>query len=96
MRDIQTVKYCNVMFSELLTATTDTETKAELTKKMEATNLSLDRRGFSWFRFIMLFMVSSCWHSLFTEHHASLRSLNHHKISRKFSIFTSIFDYSLT
>ena len=43
---------------------------------MKATNiykltstLSLDRRGFDQSGFIMLFMVFSGWHSLFTEHH---------------------------
>ena len=59
------------------------ETKAELTKKMETTKskqqnkinkltftLSLDRRGCVWSRFIVLFMVSSGWRSLFIEHHA--------------------------
>ena len=44
--------------------------KAELTKKRLTTlNLSLDRRGFDWCRFVTLFMVSSGWHSLFVEHH---------------------------
>ena len=48
----------------------------KLTKKMKATKiykltstLSLDRRGFDQSSFIMLFMVSSGWLSLFTEHH---------------------------
>ena len=44
----------------------------------------------AWFRFIMLFMVSSGWHSLFTEHHAGPVDNKLTHIQSSYKIFQNI------
>ena len=59
-----------------------------LTNKQNGRNkltfiLTLDRRGFDWSSFMMLFMVWSGWHSLLIEQLVGPVSNNHKKITRK-------------
>ena len=47
------------------------------TKLKQQTILTLDRRGFNWSSFIVLFMVSSGRHSLLIEQLVGPVSINH-------------------